>query len=240
MILSPFIQLPTGASIFFHLSFFCDHSAVMRHSSLRHPVAVVRRIAGMPQPAFAKIVLIPQGTLAKIESCHLPLSEENARRISDNTGVSAAWLLSGDVDEAPPLETSSFHSPATNSGNFTRETFERHRAKTETSKVRGLFSLRAVNAELVAIAAAVRGSEAEGLFRYKMNNAVKALQREFGRSAQERLRQERIYEAQTLLDEELARSAPELEKAAAVESQTPLQALLQCVVKYARAVRQGE
>lgn len=206
----------------------------MRHSSLRHPVAVLRQITGLTQPAFAEIVLIPAGTLAKIESRHLPLSRENAQRISDNTGAAAAWLLAGDASKPPTLDAGRPESLSA-SAPFTRESFERHRARIEPNGSGGTFSLRAVHAELEAVAAAVKGGEQESLFRYKINKAVKALQREFGRSEEERMRQERMHQALARCDQELAGSLSDLEKAATAIRPKRLQPLLRCLTEYARA-----
>lgn len=75
----------------------------MRKSSLRHPVAVLRQILGLSQPEFAPIVGIAESTLAKIESRRLRLSEENALRISTETGAGFRWLLNDDVT-APILD----------------------------------------------------------------------------------------------------------------------------------------
>lgn len=89
----------------------------MRKSSLRHPIAVLRHVINLSQREFADVVGIAESTIAKIESKHLPLSGENALRISGVTGAGVQWLLAGDPT-----------GPMAASGRpFTEETFARDR-----------------------------------------------------------------------------------------------------------------
>jgi transcriptional regulator with XRE-family HTH domain len=74
----------------------------MRKSSERHPLAVLRRIIGLDQPNFSKLVGLSMSTVTKIETLKLPLSFDNALRIASITACSPAWLLMGDP-KAPPL-----------------------------------------------------------------------------------------------------------------------------------------
>jgi transcriptional regulator with XRE-family HTH domain len=74
----------------------------MRKSSERHPLAVLRRIIELDQPAFAHEVGLSISTVSKIETMKLPLSLENAMLIASETGCSPVWLLMGNP-MAPPL-----------------------------------------------------------------------------------------------------------------------------------------
>lgn len=73
----------------------------MRKSSERHPLAVLRRIIGLSQQEFGKLVGLSESTIAKIESLTLDLSTENALHIQNETGCSAAWLSSGKPNTKP-------------------------------------------------------------------------------------------------------------------------------------------
>jgi transcriptional regulator with XRE-family HTH domain len=74
----------------------------MRPSPLRHPLAVLRQIIGLGQKQLAEHVGKSTPTIQAIELGKLKLSETLAARIEEETGVSAGWLLNGDVDR--PIE----------------------------------------------------------------------------------------------------------------------------------------
>ena len=74
----------------------------MRKSSERHPLAVLRGIIELDQPAFAHEVGLSISAISKIETLKLPLSMEKALHIAAETGCSPAWLLMGNP-KAPPV-----------------------------------------------------------------------------------------------------------------------------------------
>ena len=74
----------------------------MRKSSERHPLAVLRGIIELDQPAFAHEVGLSISAISKIETPKLPLSMEKALQIAAETGCSPAWLMMGNP-KAPPL-----------------------------------------------------------------------------------------------------------------------------------------
>ena len=69
----------------------------MRPSPLRHPLAVLRQLIGISQKEMADHVDRTPATIQAIELKKLNLSEDLAAKIEEETGVSAAWLLAGDV-----------------------------------------------------------------------------------------------------------------------------------------------
>ena len=73
----------------------------MRHSPLKHPVAVLRQIVGLGQKEFGKLVNRSPRTIQSIELGRHALSSELARRIAVETGVSIAWLLDGNAKVEP-------------------------------------------------------------------------------------------------------------------------------------------
>jgi transcriptional regulator with XRE-family HTH domain len=70
----------------------------MRSSALRHPLAVLRQVIGKSQKEMAELVGKTAATIQAIELKKLNLSEDLAAKIEEETGVSAAWLLDGDVN----------------------------------------------------------------------------------------------------------------------------------------------
>ena len=76
----------------------------MRPSPLRHPLAVLRQVIGISQKELADIIGRSSSAIQAIELRKLNLSEDLAAKIEEATGVSANWLLSGDVNR--PIENS--------------------------------------------------------------------------------------------------------------------------------------
>jgi transcriptional regulator with XRE-family HTH domain len=68
----------------------------MRHSPLRHPLAVLRQIIGLGQKELAQRVGKSTSTIQAIELGKLKLSEDLAAKIEEQTGVNSLWLLYGD------------------------------------------------------------------------------------------------------------------------------------------------
>jgi transcriptional regulator with XRE-family HTH domain len=91
----------------------------MRPSPQRHPVAILRTIAGLGQKQLADLVGKSTPTIQSVELGKLPLSPGLAATLEEKTGACGAWMLAGDPS-APAIDK--FGQP------FTRETYERHQA----------------------------------------------------------------------------------------------------------------
>ena len=73
----------------------------MRHSPLRHPLAILRQITGLGQRGLGDLVGRSFRTIQSIELGRHDLSEDLAYRISHETGVSYAWLVDADPKVEP-------------------------------------------------------------------------------------------------------------------------------------------
>jgi len=73
----------------------------MRTSSLRHPVAVLRKICEISPSELAHLVKFSLSTIQSVEMGRIPISEELAQEIGAVTGVDAVWLLRGDPTVKP-------------------------------------------------------------------------------------------------------------------------------------------
>jgi transcriptional regulator with XRE-family HTH domain len=76
----------------------------MRPSLQKTTVAALRAEIGLSVEAFAKLIGKSVPTIRSLESGRLKLGEETALKISDQTGISARWLLEGDLTK--PMVTS--------------------------------------------------------------------------------------------------------------------------------------
>jgi len=94
----------------------------MRPSRTKHPLTVLRKIAGLTQQALADLVGCSRMAVQAIESRKLKLSAGLAERISLHTGVNQAWLLANDYT-LPPTSQSNPQRP------YTRESFSMARAE---------------------------------------------------------------------------------------------------------------
>src|SRR5262245_36246182 len=90
----------------------------MKPSKLRHPLAILRQLCGLGQKVLADLVKCAPVTIQRHENGSLPLRDDRAQRISDETGIHPKWLLNGDTS-APPM--SARWQP------FTRATFKQTR-----------------------------------------------------------------------------------------------------------------
>lgn len=152
----------------------------MRRSSLRHPVAVLRQVIGLNQPDFASVVGIAESTLAKIETTRLPLSPENAIRISTETGVSFRWLIEGDSANAIVDEEGN---------SFTESTFVAARAARGRGEYTIENNLRASAAELsldlhglLLVMHSAHRKANMPLIAWRLHQFVRNLAKEFGES----------------------------------------------------------
>ena len=102
----------------------------MRPSPLRHTLAILRTTIGLTQKELADMVGRAARSIQSIELGHLPLSEELALRIAQETGVDESWLLQGDTS-LPPRRGAALLAFARDRGPYTRENFEWQRAFNE-------------------------------------------------------------------------------------------------------------
>jgi len=176
----------------------------MRHSSLRHPVAVVRKIIGLSQPEFSRLAGIAESTLAKIESLRLPLSKQNAIRIADETGVSMRWLLKGNPQDPPPADEFRFTTGG-KSPQFDQSVFERRRAQIEAGTSSNI-QIVPYNSdiELKAMSVTAGRRDRQYMFNHKLRAAVDDLAKEFPVDPGEMKRQEREIFARRELEYSLA------------------------------------
>jgi transcriptional regulator with XRE-family HTH domain len=72
-----------------------------RPSAFKHPLAVLRTILGLSQEELGSEIKLSRRTVQAIELGNLRLTEENALKIQEATGVSVHWLLGGDVTAGP-------------------------------------------------------------------------------------------------------------------------------------------
>jgi transcriptional regulator with XRE-family HTH domain len=99
----------------------------MRPSAENHPLAILRRILNWTQKEAAKRLGVSPQTIQGIELGTRRLTEHNAQRITDRTGVSLDWLLSGNP-KAMPLVEGEFNE-------FTKATHEKWLADLRRAKV---------------------------------------------------------------------------------------------------------
>jgi transcriptional regulator with XRE-family HTH domain len=103
----------------------------MRPSPLKHTVAILRTMIGLTQKELAVLVGRSTRTIQAIELEQLPLSEELALRMAEETGVDEGWLLKNDLNEKPGrrMELISLRNER---GPYTKEDFEWARAYRES------------------------------------------------------------------------------------------------------------
>ena len=79
----------------------------MRPSSKRTTVAALRTTLGLSVEQFAELIGKSVSTVKSLETPgRLNLSEDTAVKISDETGISARWLLEGDPDKPMMADSS--------------------------------------------------------------------------------------------------------------------------------------
>lgn len=210
----------------------------MRHSSLRHPVAIVRKVVGMSQPVFAKLVGIAESTLAKIESLRLPLSKDNAIRITDETGVSMRWLIAGNTQEPPHADEFRFNQKGGKYPRFDQQLFEKRRAQIQGGESPDvLLAPYMPTLELQAMAVTARDRDRQYMFNHKLRAAVDDLAKEFPIDADEMKRREMEIVARRILTIELVSSrgrvAMDLMRQHANDEATPL---LRSLIDYGIAI----
>ena len=103
----------------------------MRPSPLRHTVAILRTLIGLTQKELAALVGRSTRTIQAIELKQLPLSEELALRMAEETGVDEGWLLQNDLNE-PPARRMELISLRDERGPYAKEDFEWARAYRES------------------------------------------------------------------------------------------------------------
>jgi transcriptional regulator with XRE-family HTH domain len=151
----------------------------VKPSFLRHPVAILREICGRYQKEFAELIGCSRIYVQKIEQTPehggQRLSEKLASRISHETGISIKWLLDADP-KAPPI--SERGEP------YTREIFERTQAEKKwfDQPHPGVRRSNAIGfcAQLFAILENANAQEKYYMATYKVDEAIKELQQEFG------------------------------------------------------------
>ena len=143
-------------------------------------VSVLRSIIGISAEKFAELIGRSIHTVKSLESGRLGLSEELAIKISVETGVSANWLLAGDPQAQPLIDSPPF---GPNLGIFTKETFEARRADRMQNREGGIIVLHVPwfeSAKLNAISEAAEKSGSGRLAHYRISKFLGELEKEFG------------------------------------------------------------
>ena len=155
----------------------------MKPSPLRHPVAIVRQICRLYQKEFAELIGCSRIYLQKIEQTPQHggqrLSEKLATRISHETGISLAWLLTGD----PNLPAVSGRGEP-----YTHQIYEHAQAEKKWfDQPQPYFrrnSALGFCAQLVAILESANAQKKYFMAEYKVGKALESLRNEFGQDLQ--------------------------------------------------------
>lgn len=124
-----------------------------RPSSLRHPLAVLRKILEMSQQDFAELVNCSVATIQSVELGRLRLSLALAERIRDATGISVNWLIRGNPSDPPETDPLLFDPPTL----YTKEHFEKTQQRCELQSLHEAEAiLDTYHYELLAIARSAR------------------------------------------------------------------------------------
>lgn len=164
----------------------------MKPSPFRHPLAILRTVAGLSQQELADMVGVSRRTIQSVELRTLTLSEGLALKLAAATRVSVPWLLAGDV-AAPILDYRG--EP------YTKSTFDHARASAtsgltaasdngisnEERKDHILFGQARTIHYLIA---AVSTREQLDLLNWKLDNAIEDIGDELG-----------LFDAASALDE---------------------------------------
>jgi transcriptional regulator with XRE-family HTH domain len=208
----------------------------MRHSSLRHPVAVVRKIIALSQPEFSRLAGIAESTLAKIESLRLPLSKQNAIRIADETGVSARWLLKGNPQDPPPADELRFTRDG-KSPQFDQSVFEKLRGQIEAGTSSNIQIVPySSDLELKAMSVTAKRRDRQYMFNHKLRAAVDDLAKEFPVDPGEMKRQEREIFARADLRSALAESRAAVIEMMHRHADEKIGNLFRCLANYGVAI----
>jgi transcriptional regulator with XRE-family HTH domain len=154
----------------------------MRPSPLRHPLAVLRQIIGMSQKELADLVGKSTSAVQAIELRKLDLSEELARKIALETGVSMKWLLDGDPLVAP-IAGDNNNPFLLDENKFSKAVFERRRADREKGRSgwAELVSIPGISAaKLTAIEEAAQAHPDRTIVDYRIWKFLEGLEKEFG------------------------------------------------------------
>jgi transcriptional regulator with XRE-family HTH domain len=151
----------------------------MRPSKLKHPVAVLRKILDLGQKELAEIVGCSVATIQSVElgPNRMKLSEHLAQQISQTTGVSFSWLISGNP-HIPPLDHDGLP--------FTLQTYEAWCIKTQfnISDVKSTLFTHIFTWTVIADICAIilRAFEARrfNALQYHLSESVNELKKEFG------------------------------------------------------------
>jgi transcriptional regulator with XRE-family HTH domain len=151
----------------------------MKPSFLRHPVAVLRKICELYQKEFAELIGCSRVYVQKIEQTPehggQPLSKKLAMRIFHETQASPAWLLAANP-KAPAI--------AADGTPYSLEIFHKAQADKQWYDQPHPFSRRTEAmtfcAQLIAILEHANAQKKYQLAIYKLAEAIKKLQQEFG------------------------------------------------------------
>jgi hypothetical protein len=159
-------------------------------SQLKTVVAVLRQEIQLGANDFGEIIGKPIGTVKKLESEALKLSEKTALKITAETGIATRWLLDGDPNKPmfcePGWENRNWDGSLDNS--YSRATFEIVQvSKAMTSKDRPYRRLRNLDAasikmcsEWFGILAAARKDGKAGVAEYLLGQFLEKMKKRFG------------------------------------------------------------
>ena len=149
-----------------------------------HPVAAVRSYLNLRQKDFAELISCSSATVQSIELGRLSLSLKLAARISDRTGVSMSWLMSGDVSKPIPAAESTGYRFV----EYTKEHFDLCQSRkmkiADEEHIEMILKLSTNDLKALWQSATRNGSEASRMCAYQISNTLIGLkddlQKKFG------------------------------------------------------------
>lgn len=148
----------------------------MALSQNKTTVAILRGVLGAihgGEENFARLLNKSVSWVKRTSAGHIPLTEQSARAIHHETGISLPWLLRNDVSE-PPI---------TSAGEpYTFECFQARRVELASGeiKARSVFRLNNVLPELAGIGSAAGKIGKLSLFHWRYTEFAKNCREEFG------------------------------------------------------------
>lgn len=140
------------------------------------PVAILRGILGPihgQEKRFAKLVGKSVSWVKKVSAGIMPLSEDTARVLEFETGISLAWLMDGNARKLPL----NFKGTP-----YTSIDFEAHRAALDAGNFRRICISTPVKIlpTIVAIGSAAGKNGKASLFHWRLTNLLNECREEFG------------------------------------------------------------
>jgi transcriptional regulator with XRE-family HTH domain len=145
-----------------------------RPSIPKTTVAALRLCIGHTQQEFAALCGVSIETISSIEVKRLALSRSLASRISALTGVSAAWLLTGNLDQ-PPITP--------NGTPYSKQEFVRYRLRFDRPRTEiDAYPIGAHIVALLGVAEAAARIRMAGVFCFELSDFIREWRNRCGTS----------------------------------------------------------